>query len=430
MFIEASSPRRPNEIARFISQLFKPVPARGKCLQFWYHMFGADIGTLNVIQKTGPGNKSESLLWTLSGQQGTKWLNGRVSLNKNPSKNFWIVFEGVRGKGYQGDIAIDDILITNAGCSILPASANPITPTATTHVVTTKFTLPPTIPPSLYNCDFGKSFCNYTQEQITDVFNWTRHQGGTYSGGTGPTIDHTKQQGVVVSPNGPGSLQQLLSGKCVHVYLGGHTKPSPGHSVVFYDGCGEARLEFQLTSDGYMKYTKYNMCWSRRGGPGSNADDVVLVDSCTDKWKFTSARSIQHISTSKCVIANKGTAGNNVKLVLSSSCDQKNQIFRWQPSELDIIFRYLSVSDHVICLYVEACWFDGQHFELLTSRSAVGVIVSVIVFIFTADWINQTGLQWRRGGNWGGGTQVGFGWVCATQASQFQPRFGKGLQLR
>ena len=334
MFIEASSPRRPNEKARFISQLFSPVPVKGKCLQFWYHMFGTDIGTLNVIQKTGPGNRSEILLWTLKGQQGNKWLNGRVSLSKNSNKNYWIVFEGVRGNGYRGDIAFDDILITNADCSILPANANP-NPRTTTPGVTTKFTLPPTVPPTKYNCDFESNFCSYTQERITDVFNWTRHQGGTYSGGTGPIMDHTKQQGVVVSPNGPGSLQQLQSGKCVHVYLGGYTKPTPGHSVVFYDGCGEARLEFQLTSDGYIKFTKYNMCWSRRGGPGSNADDVVLVDNCRDKWKFTSAKSIQHVVTSKCVVPNGGSATNNRKLVLSSSCDQNNQIFRWQPSKLD-----------------------------------------------------------------------------------------------
>ena len=333
MFIEASSPRRLNDKARFTSQQFSPVSVRGRCLKFWYHMLGADIGTLNVIQKTGPGNRSEILLWTLSGQQGNTWLNARVSLSKSPNRNYWIVFEGVRGNGYRGDIAIDDIQFTNADCRILPAKARPSKPTLPPP--TTRFTLPPTIPPSLYNCDFENGFCNYTQERITDIFNWTRHQGGTSSGGTGPVIDHTKQQGVVVGPNGPGSLQQLRTGKCVHVFLGGFRKPPAGHSVVFYDGCGEGRLEFQLTSDGYMKFTKFNMCWRRRGGPGSNADDVVLADSCTEKWRFTSAKSIQHIGTTKCVAPHLGSAVNDRKLVLSSSCDQRNQIFRWQPSKLN-----------------------------------------------------------------------------------------------
>ena len=117
MFIEASSPRRFNDKARLTSQQFSPVSVRGRCLKFWYHMLGADIGTLKVIQKTGPGNRSEILLWTLSGQQGNTWLNARVSLSKSPNRNYWIVFEGVRGNGYRGDIAIDDIQFTNADCT-------------------------------------------------------------------------------------------------------------------------------------------------------------------------------------------------------------------------------------------------------------------------------------------------------------------------
>jgi len=333
MFIEASSPRRPNEKARFISQSFTAVPVKGKCLHFWYHMFGADIGTLNVLQKTAPGNKSEKIIWSLSGQQGSQWLEGRVALCKIPS-SYWIVFEGIRGSGYRGDIAIDDILIKDGDCSTLPASANPITPpTVTTPVVTTPFTLPPPIPPSLYNCDFEIGLCNYTQEHITDVFNWTRHQGGTYSGGTGPAMDHTKLQGVV-GANGPGSLQHMSSAKCLHIYLGGFSKPIEGTIIVTYDGCGENRLEFQLTSDGYLKWTKFNMCVSRRKGSGSNANDVVLMNSCTEKWTFTAGGSLKHVPTGRCVMPNKGSATNDNKIVLSSTCDTDNQKFRWQPSKL------------------------------------------------------------------------------------------------
>ena len=56
MFIEASTPRRLGDKARLISQMFKNVPTQGKCVKFWYHMYGSDIGTLNVLWKTGPGN--------------------------------------------------------------------------------------------------------------------------------------------------------------------------------------------------------------------------------------------------------------------------------------------------------------------------------------------------------------------------------------
>jgi len=295
-------------------------------------MFGADIGTLNVLQKTAPGNKSEKIIWSLSGQQGNQWLEGRVALSKIPSISYWIVFEGIRGNSYRGDIAIDDILIKDGSCPTLPANADP-NPLSTTPVVTTPFTLPPPIPPSLYNCDFEKGLCNYTQEHITDVFNWTRHQGGTYSGGTGPTMDHTKQQGVVRA-NGPGSLQHMLSARCLHIYLGGFSKPKEGTIIVTYDGCGENRLEFQLTSDGYLKWTKFNMCVSQRKGSGANANDLVLMNSCTEKWTFTAGGSLKHIPTGWCVMPSKGSATNNNKIVLSSTCGTDNQKFRWQPSKL------------------------------------------------------------------------------------------------
>ncbi|CAH3118157.1 unnamed protein product [Pocillopora meandrina] len=331
MFIEASSPRKTGDKARFFSETLSAVPAKGMCLQFWYHMYGLDIGTLNVVQKTTSGSKSENILWTLQGQQGNKWLNGKVSLSKVPSSDFWIIFEGIRGTGYRGDIAIDDILITSGDCTTFPANADPNPVTTSMPTATTQFTLPPTIAPSLYNCDFESGFCNYTQEHITDIFNWTRHQGGTYSGGTGPTADHTKQQGVV-GPNGPGSLQHKLSAKCIHVYLGGFSKPNPGTVIVTYDGCGESRLEFQLTSDGYIKYTKYNMCLRRRGGSGVNADDVMLDDKCNEKWKFTSKGSIQHLPTSKCWTPYGGKAVNDGKLLLNTTCDNKDQQFRWQPT--------------------------------------------------------------------------------------------------
>lgn len=352
MFIEASSPRRPNEKARFISQSFTAVPVKGKCLIFWYHMFGADIGTLNVLQKTGPGNKSEKIIWNLSGQQGSQWLEGRVALSKIPSSSYWIVFEGIRGNGYRGDIAIDDILIKDGNCPTQPANAGR-DKIPTTPQVTTPFTLPPPIPPSLYNCDFEKGMCNYTQEHITDVFNWTRHQGGTYSSGTGPTMDHTKQQGVV-GPNGPGSLQHMLSAKCLHIYLGGWSKPKEGTTIVLYDGCGENRLEFQLTSDGYLKWTKFNMCVSQRKGSGANANDIVLMNSCTEKWTFTASGSLKHGPTGRCVMPNKGSATNNNKIVLSSTCDTDNQKFRWQPSKLHKVFSFVFLI--LLSLLVNRCY--------------------------------------------------------------------------
>ena len=65
MYIEASSPRKPGESTK----LFFTVPNQGNpaCLSFYYHMFGASAGTLNVYS----GNNK---VISLSGDQGDTWV--------------------------------------------------------------------------------------------------------------------------------------------------------------------------------------------------------------------------------------------------------------------------------------------------------------------------------------------------------------------
>ena len=76
IYIETSSPRKPNDTARVESAM---IPAtQQKCLQFWYHMYGPHVDTLNVYSKKN--NQLGSPLWSLSGTQGNKWKHAVVSL--------------------------------------------------------------------------------------------------------------------------------------------------------------------------------------------------------------------------------------------------------------------------------------------------------------------------------------------------------------
>ena len=54
-------------------------------------------------------------------------------------------------------------------------------------------TVPPTTeqPPSIYDCTFEAGFCQFSNVNGTDSFDWSRHRGETGSWGTGPTTDHT-----------------------------------------------------------------------------------------------------------------------------------------------------------------------------------------------------------------------------------------------
>ena len=49
--------------------------AKATCAQFWYHMKGSDIGSLNVYIQT---NESKTLVWNRTGEQGDYWNFGQV----------------------------------------------------------------------------------------------------------------------------------------------------------------------------------------------------------------------------------------------------------------------------------------------------------------------------------------------------------------
>ena len=47
MYIETSSPRRTNDEARITSPAYN-ASSSDECLQFYYHMYGTNIGSLNI----------------------------------------------------------------------------------------------------------------------------------------------------------------------------------------------------------------------------------------------------------------------------------------------------------------------------------------------------------------------------------------------
>ena len=79
-----------------------------------------------------------------------------------------IRFEGIRGSGYKGDIAIDDITVVDydGTCPVIPSAAVP------------------------WGCNFELGFCEW-QQLKTDDFDWRLHKGLTGTVGTGPRYDHT-----------------------------------------------------------------------------------------------------------------------------------------------------------------------------------------------------------------------------------------------
>uniref|UniRef100_A0A1A8RUY0 MAM domain containing 1 n=2 Tax=Nothobranchius rachovii TaxID=451742 RepID=A0A1A8RUY0_9TELE len=129
MYIEASRMRVEGDKARLLSPTFNinsksfssSSPDGNKpsyCFTFYYHMYGKHIGALNIFLRQKGQILTDSLVWSLSGNQGNHWRQARV--NVHPSTAFQMVMEGVRGSGIEGDIAVDDVTIEEGKCKDPP----------------------------------------------------------------------------------------------------------------------------------------------------------------------------------------------------------------------------------------------------------------------------------------------------------------------
>lgn len=91
-------------------------------LRFYYHMYGVNMGTLNV-HISADGGQNWNSIWSLSGQQQTSgaqaWIEAIVPVsNYNGLVQFR--FEGIKGSSFEGDISIDDVSVTSSPIACLP----------------------------------------------------------------------------------------------------------------------------------------------------------------------------------------------------------------------------------------------------------------------------------------------------------------------
>ena len=78
-------------------------------------MYGNDVGTLNVYVIPDGGNFDDfAPVWTFERNQDNLWYIARAHVTHTSAYN--VVFEVVLANGDNGDIAIDDVRITNGAC--------------------------------------------------------------------------------------------------------------------------------------------------------------------------------------------------------------------------------------------------------------------------------------------------------------------------
>ncbi|XP_077978862.1 MAM and LDL-receptor class A domain-containing protein 1-like [Glandiceps talaboti] len=108
------------------SHVFLPSSSGDNCqMRFYYHMYGSDIGSLNVYKHSSYNGRLYQL-WTMTGDQGAEWYRAEIDLSN--SDKFQIILEAVRGSGTSGYIAVDDVSFT-PDCSLDPSNVLPGSPT-------------------------------------------------------------------------------------------------------------------------------------------------------------------------------------------------------------------------------------------------------------------------------------------------------------
>mmetsp|Transcript_7322 Transcript_7322/g.21510 ORF Transcript_7322/g.21510 Transcript_7322/m.21510 type:complete len:262 (+) Transcript_7322:32-817(+) len=132
IYIESSFPRVEGDVACLDSPFVNVSQTPG--FTFWHHILGDHVGALNVY--AGPTNETLVQIFSTDESSGDRWKWTHVCLTDfNMTGEVFVRLEGVVGKDFMGDIAVDDVHF--AECLVQPPPSPPPPPSP----------LPPPSPP-------------------------------------------------------------------------------------------------------------------------------------------------------------------------------------------------------------------------------------------------------------------------------------------
>jgi len=102
-----------NKGAQLISPCIDLTDAYVPALNFWYHAFGPDIGSLHV-DLISDLDVTENIMIPIFGNKGDQWNEVTVDLSEYVGKIIVLIFRGYTANGQLGDLAIDDVSVFEA----------------------------------------------------------------------------------------------------------------------------------------------------------------------------------------------------------------------------------------------------------------------------------------------------------------------------
>jgi len=126
LYTEASSPNSPAKTAGLYAYCDFATMTWPQ-LEFYYNMYGANMGTLYLMVSTDNAEATWDTVWSMTGDQGTDWHQASVGLGSYAGDTIMVKFTGLTGIDFTSDMAIDNVSITNVTdpiLSIIPDSVN------------------------------------------------------------------------------------------------------------------------------------------------------------------------------------------------------------------------------------------------------------------------------------------------------------------
>lgn len=125
IYMETSNPNNPSKVAILNSPCFDFTGMTEAQATFQYQMTGSAVGTIRLEASTNSGI-SWTEVWSKSGDQGAIWQNAIVNLDAYVGGTVSLRLNGTSGNSWQGDIAIDDLMISEGAFVDTIAPSSPI----------------------------------------------------------------------------------------------------------------------------------------------------------------------------------------------------------------------------------------------------------------------------------------------------------------
>jgi hypothetical protein len=276
-----------NKTASIISPTFDFSSLTNPEMNFWYSMYGNDMGTMSVQVSVDGGLVWSSNLWSLSGNQYAGWNKATISLSSYAAEeNVIIRITGLTGSGYRSDMAIDDFKIYDCSIAI---SSFPYLETFDTWTTST---------PAFGCTSDGSVDLEDCWENVTgDDIDWDIYTGNTGSGSTGPDGDHTSGSGNYLYTEASSCYYSTGYITTPYFDLSGTTSPVMSFWYSMY-GNQMGSLSVQVSTNGGTSWS--SNLWSLSGNQGSGWNEATISLSL-------------YSSETNLLIRFRGVTGNNYR---------------------------------------------------------------------------------------------------------------------